>query len=91
MDYSKPIIVRIKAIIRRAESAPENPRPIDLYVEGRAGPHVSSGGRFFLISSHKTVEEARKHLEEVVERERRWFSTFGRPVVVKVNMTVESV
>ncbi|MEM2188724.1 MAG: hypothetical protein QXT16_08510 [Candidatus Caldarchaeum sp.] len=89
MDYSKPIIVRIKAIIRRAESAPENPRPIDLYVEGRAGP--PSGGRFFLISSHKTVEEARKHLEEVVERERRWFSTFGRPVVVKVNMTVESV
>lgn len=89
MDYGKPIIVRIRAVIRRREPSRENPDPILLEVEGKAGPHVSSGSMFASSTTHKSVEEAKKHLGGEVEGWRRWFSVYGRPVRVKLSLVDE--
>jgi hypothetical protein len=75
--------LEIVARIEKRQPTELNPHPIGLWIEGRAYPDVSSGSRFGCVTSHDTVEEALEELHKIVEAEKKWFSSYGRPVAVK--------
>ena len=86
-----PIILTITAKITKRELTPQNQHPISLDINGKAHPYVSSGSDFGAGSSHDTVEEAVKDLNDWIQSQKAWFTeSYHRPITVKLE-TVNDV
>jgi len=81
-----PITIEMTATITKVEPTPQNPNTIDLHVEGRAYPHVSSGSPFGFGGRYSTVEEAKASLQRQVQSHKEWFSDYRRPIEVKLKV-----
>jgi hypothetical protein len=73
IDDVEPIVMEIVFEIREDGS---------LQYDGKAHPHVSSGSIFGGLRDYESKEQ----IKQLVEREKRWFASYGRPVIKKITI-----
>ena len=84
--FGPPIMVHITA---RIEPTKKGRSPWGLMVEGRAGPHVSSGSWFGHGAPCESEAEARLKLSEFIEHEKKWLSdSYHREIRVRGKLLV---
>jgi hypothetical protein len=86
-DRNTPITLEITATISKVSPTPQNPNTVELKLDGRAYPYVTSGSPFGFIGSYTTVQKAKAELQHLVEDYKAWFSSYGRPVELKLKTT----